>query len=49
MKASIAYFTSIVIFLAFGANFVTPWNEGIIKIGVGLGCMITISNDITPK
>jgi len=48
VKASIAYLTSIDIFLALGANVVTPWNEEIIKIGDGLGCMITISNDITP-
>jgi hypothetical protein len=48
VKASISYLTSIDIFLAFGANVVTPWNEGIIKIADSLGCMITIWNDNTP-
>lgn len=48
VKAFIAYLAISDIFLAFGANVVTPWNERIIKIGNGLGRMITISNGITP-
>jgi hypothetical protein len=35
-----------VIYLAFGANVVTLGNEGVIKIGNGLGCVITLSNEI---
>jgi len=42
VKASIAYLTSFYIFLAFGADVVTAWNEGIIKKDDGLGCKMTL-------